>query len=357
MFSMIKPTQGFATMSLYLIVLFFSAFSIFCPELHGMRTACLQEVLVRNPDGTTSTVAQGIDFENAILRKGRLASIDPKLKEEVLKNPSDRVSRALFLLKQNWNRHDSRPQRLLISGSEGSGRKTLAQALVSEFNLPCYVYDARDIITEYQNSGPQNILRIFRRAEQHGEKCAIIINNFDVLVESYNDEKSSDCSAVAVGNMLDDVKNEKVLLIATMGPVSNFPQKISQHFLCRYIDMLLPDLSRRESSIAYHLKKISEEDDSVKFDASVSPQKIAQQTEGYSHLNLQNLCATVSFNAFKNKKTTISMEDFYQEFEKRSWTFKYKRNFLRALPYAALAGIAAIAGWFTYKGLNKISPP
>jgi len=125
---------------------------------------------------------------------------------------------------------------MLIFGPTGCGKSLLARAIekkLSENKWNTYRSYSSDFATEFQNSGTENIFKIYKKLKKEDNPSVIIIEDVNGLYPNF--ENNGDLKQIAIGlwQFADLVKNDKerkIVLIATESD-TKMPPQTKERFL------------------------------------------------------------------------------------------------------------------------------
>lgn len=219
----------------------------------------------------------------------RRLKIDKVLAEEVLTNCPQEVNDLVSDIEEGVFCIDKK--NALFQGAHGTGKSCLAQAVAIKTQAPCLFFDAERILAESMKSGLEIFEKIFQQAESLEEKrkkpSVIIFDKLEALTrKDAAKNKHENNTLVDFWGRLDDLDNSKVVTIGTMDSTEYLPVEVTSK--TSVIEIPLPDLQQREKILSYHLKTIQDKH-GLTYSPSVTPAILAEQTNGFTHRQLQNL--------------------------------------------------------------------
>ncbi|MEX0940672.1 MAG: ATP-binding protein [Candidatus Babeliales bacterium] len=163
--------------------------------------------------------------------------VDSKLIKLALENCPNRLK---ILIKKFEAKKDNPevqyilPTRILLEGPSGSGKSLLAQIIAKKAKPKTYFLKGTAFANEYQNSGAQNLNKLFEPLLKLNKKVAIIIDELTALgkCSSSNNNNRVDPEIIKEFWMLLDKCDEKdnILVIATANEINQLPQQIKTRF-------------------------------------------------------------------------------------------------------------------------------
>lgn len=200
------------------------------------------------------------------------------------------------------------PKGILLHGEPGTGKTLLARAMAGEADVAFIAVAGSQFDEEFVGVGAARVRKLFDVARENAP-CIIFIDEIDALAHKRNAQDPS-WSAQSVNQLLaemdgiDDQKNAGIIVIAASNRIDAIdPAVLRPGRLDRHIRLELPTLKDREQIVKIYLDK-------VKVDKSVTANKIAKITPGFSSAELANLVNEAAILATKQKKDAISMRDF-----------------------------------------------
>jgi hypothetical protein len=215
--------------------------------------------------------------------------MDEVLAESVLALCPDKVRQAISKIKQRI--FFKNKKNIIFHGVSGTGKSALAQAMAIQCQLPCLLFDAGDISTEYMNSGVQNLNRIFEYVheleQQLGKPCVVIFEELESLTKKHADAKNPENNILmSFWRKLDKLAKSQVVVVGTMNNVQDVPKQIINRTYM--IEIPLPTQNHREAVLSYHLHDIQNKYN-LAYPEWLTAAYLAKQTKGFSNRDLENL--------------------------------------------------------------------
>ncbi len=200
------------------------------------------------------------------------------------------------------------PKGILLHGEPGTGKTLLARAMAGEADVAFIAVAGSQFDEEFVGVGAARVRKLFDVARENAP-CIVFIDEIDALAHKRHAQDPS-WSAQSVNQLLaemdgiDDQKNAGIIIISASNRIDAIdPAVLRPGRLDRHIRLELPTLKDREQIVQIYLDK-------VKIDKSVSANKIAKITPGFSSAEIANLVNEAAIIATKQGKGAISMPDF-----------------------------------------------
>lgn len=242
-----------------------------------------------------------------------MRNLDIQLMDEVLENvPAD--IKGIIDAINDLNRRES--IRLLLVGTPGVGKTTLAQAIGMQTKRPCFVIRAPSLANQYQFSGEQNLISAIGPLFEIDEPCIVIIDEIDALKQYKGDKNNQDSSpANTLCNLLDDAEDyPNIVFIATTNKLKQVPEDLKSRF-SSIITLPLPDKAARERIIHYHLEQLKKSCFDVDIDEAAI-KLLAKKTAGFSARELKTMIIkSKTFMLNAGARTNITQKELWQAYK------------------------------------------
>lgn len=210
--------------------------------------------------------------------KKPMRNLDPQLMDEVLEYAPDEIKDVIDVINKSGMKESLR---VMLVGSPGVGKTTLAQAIALQTGRPCYIVRAPSLSNQFQFSGEQNLIAAINPLFEQKEPCVVIIDEIDALKQKGDKANQDAGPANTLCNLLDDAEGHPhVIFIATTNKLKQIPEDLKSRF-GTIVTLPLPDKETRERIIRYHLKELKKADITVDLDEDAIKQ-LASKTEGFS---------------------------------------------------------------------------
>jgi len=205
---------------------------------------------------------------------------------------------------------------ILMLGPPGCGKTYLAKAIATEANMPFISMSGSEFVEMFVGVGAGRVRSLFKRARQLAELkggCIIFIDEIDAVGEQRaadagfggQTERNTTLNQLLVE--MDGLK-EKESNVVIIG-ATNMPEFYLDSALLRpgrfdrkiYVDK--PNLEDRQKLLAYYLRKVKYDPESVKLD------RLARILVGSSPADISNLIREAALIAVRNHRAYISMKD------------------------------------------------
>ncbi|MBY0352893.1 ATP-dependent zinc metalloprotease FtsH [Candidatus Babeliales bacterium] len=202
------------------------------------------------------------------------------------------------------------PRGVLLSGAPGNGKTLLAKAVAGEASCPFFSISGSDFVEVFVGVGASRVRDLFTQARQHAP-CIVFIDEIDAVgrqrgigLGGGNDEREQTLNQLLAEMDGFSTEHGQVIVVAA----TNRPDVLDKALLRpgrfdRIVEVPYPDLKSRKEILEVHAKKI-------KLDPSVSLEKIARGTPGFSGADLENLINEAALLASKTNETTVQTANF-----------------------------------------------
>ncbi len=200
------------------------------------------------------------------------------------------------------------PKGILLEGGPGNGKTLFARALASEAGVSFIPTKATDFESMFMAIGPMKVKMLFKKARKQAP-CIVFIDEFDGIGTRRNYsgsaiETENTRIVTALLNELDGfTPHDDVLVIAATNSREALdealirPGRFDAHY---YIPQ--PDKATRAALAAMYLQNKS-------YDASVTPEKIADITGGASCALVESILNRAPLIAAQRGETSFSLKD------------------------------------------------
>ncbi len=201
---------------------------------------------------------------------------------------------------------------ILLFGPPGCGKTLLAKAIANESQSNFIAIKGPEIYSKWVGESERAVREIFRKARQAAPSI-LYFDEIDAITSGRGSYEGTQTFSSIVNQILvemDGIENRKgVIIIAS----TNRPDIVDSAFLRpgrfdRLIFVEAPDFEARLKILRVHTKNMP-------LDEEVSLKKIAQNTEGYSGADLENVCREAGMEAIREKMAELEkIENKHFEF-------------------------------------------
>lgn len=221
-----------------------------------------------------------------------------------------------FLVKpEQWKHLGARvPRGVILHGPPGTGKTMLAKAVASEANAHFYAMSASAFVEMYAGVGAARIRSLFKAARKGKKTSIVFIDEIDAIGK----KRSSDPSSNETSNTLNQLLTEmdgfstktNVIVIAASNLISALdPALLRPGRFDRHVLISQPDMAGRKAILEVHTKDKPLEN--IK-----DLEEVARQTSGLAGADLANIANEAAIFAGREKRTTITKQDFSNALER-----------------------------------------
>ena len=157
-----------------------------------------------------------------------------------------------------------RPQGVLLYGPGGTGKTTMARALANEIGAELWEINVTDIYNKWLGDSEKNMQKIFDEAVAKKYPTVMLLDEFDALVDSSNNQKTS-----TVGNVVGIFKknmnelrrkNPNIIVVATTNHMERMDESLiraGRFDIKSYVG--LPDDAARQQIFSNKIAEIIEQ--------------------------------------------------------------------------------------------------
>lgn len=195
-----------------------------------------------------------------------------------------------------------RPKRkILFYGLPGTGKTLSAKVLSSVLGSPLVYIKFESVISSYLGETASNLRKIFDFIEKG--KWVVLFDEFDIIGKKRDDPTEHGEIKRVVNNfmlMLENYEGESLIIAAT-----NHPQLLDMGVWRRFDDIIyfdMPDKQRRKRIFKKYLRVL-------KKDKNLNLDKLAEETEGFSGADIEQLCLEALKRTILEGKNTITNKE------------------------------------------------
>src|SRR3989339_1048369 len=207
------------------------------------------------------------------------------------------------------------PRGVLLLGGAGVGKTLLARATAGEANVPFFSISGSEFVEMFVGVGSARVRDLFATAKK-ASPSIIFIDELDAIgrhrgagIGGGHDEREQTLNQILVEMDGFDRDSTAIVMGATNRPDVLDPALLRPGRFDRRIIFDLPDMKDREEILNVHAK-------GKPVDASVSLQKLAQRTPGFSGADLANLLNEAAILAVRRGKKVITESEVLESIEK-----------------------------------------
>jgi cell division protease FtsH len=207
------------------------------------------------------------------------------------------------------------PRGVLMMGPPGTGKTLLARAIAGEAGVPFFHISGSDFVEMFVGVGASRVRDLFENAKKNSP-CIVFIDEIDAVgrhrgagVGGGHDEREQTLNQLLV-EMDGFESNEAIIVIAATNRADVLdPALLRPGRFDRRVMVGLPDSKGRKEILDVHVKKVKTAD-------SVSVEKIALGTPGFSGADLENLVNEAALLAARKGLKKVSEPQFEEAKDK-----------------------------------------
>ena len=207
------------------------------------------------------------------------------------------------------------PKGILLYGPPGTGKTLLAKAVANETNATFIKIVASEFVKKYIGEGARLVREVFELAKEKAP-AIIFIDELDAvaakrLKSSTSGDREVQRTLMQLLAELDGFESRGDICIigATNRPDILDPALLRPGRFDRFIEVPLPNIDGRREILKIHTRNMSfEEEADIDFLASL--------TDGLSGADLKAVCTEAGMFAIRDKRDTISVDDFMNAVDK-----------------------------------------
>ena len=215
---------------------------------------------------------------------------------------------------------------LLLHGSPGCGKTSIAHYISEQTGLPLVVARLDGIVSSLLGSTAKNIRKIFDYA--NSVPCILFLDEFDAIAKARNDQHELGELKRVINSLLqniDAMPDDKVLIAAT-----NHAEMLDDAIWRRFVQTVEVGLPGREE-IMEMIDIFSEPFTSEMTDDSNRKRAFAKGAEGLSPSDLKTVFDSVKVRCVLNKETVIPIEALLNGVYSMKHKEKSERDYVRFL--------------------------
>jgi cell division protease FtsH len=207
------------------------------------------------------------------------------------------------------------PKGVLLIGPPGTGKTLLARAIAGEAAVPFFSISASEFVEMFVGVGASRVRSLFEDAKKHAPSV-IFVDELDAVgrqrgagLGGGNDEREQTLNQLLVEMDGFDQREAVVVVAASNRADVLDPALLRPGRFDRRVVVDRPDRRGREAILKVHTRNVPLASD-VELDV------IARSTPGLVGADLANLVNEAALHASRTNRTTVSMQDFEESFDR-----------------------------------------
>jgi cell division protease FtsH len=205
------------------------------------------------------------------------------------------------------------PKGVLLVGPPGTGKTLLARAVAGEANVPFYHLSGSDFVEMFVGVGASRVRDLFDKARKNAP-CIIFIDELDAIgkargVGFSHDEREQTLNQLLAEMDGFDPSTGVILMAATNRPEVLDTALLRPGRFDRHVMVDRPEKDGRRKILEIHVRGVT-------LDPSVNLKTVANRTPGFAGADLANLVNEAALLAARQRKTSVTMEEFEEAIER-----------------------------------------
>ncbi len=207
------------------------------------------------------------------------------------------------------------PKGVLLYGPPGTGKTLLAKAVAGETNSTFIRVVGSEFVQKFIGEGARIVREVFELAKRKApsiifidEIDAIAAKRMDIGTSGEREVQRTMMQLLAELDGFDPLGNVKVIAATNRIDILD-PAILRPGRFDRIIKVPLPDYKGRLEIFKIHTKKMN-------LSKNVDLKRLAKITEGYSGADIKAICVEAGYNAIRDNRVTVKMDDFIKAIEK-----------------------------------------
>lgn len=204
------------------------------------------------------------------------------------------------------------PKGIMFYGPPGTGKTLLAKSVAGETNASFMYASGSEFVEKYVGVGAKRVRTLFEKARKEAP-CIIFIDEIDAIGSKRNSESNNEKDQT-LNQLLVELdgfnSNETVIVIGATNRLDLLDDALLRPGrFDRHIYVGNPNVNARQKILQVHTKD-------KPIDRTVDIESIAKKTTGLSGAELANIANEAAIIAVRNKKNSISSNEFNAAIER-----------------------------------------
>jgi len=210
-------------------------------------------------------------------------------------------------------------RKILFYGLPGTGKTLTAKVLSSVLGYPLVYIRFESVVSSYLGETASNLRKIFDFIEKG--RWVVLFDEFDIIGKKRDDPTEHGEIKRVVNNfmlMLENYDGESLIIAAT-----NHPQLLDMGVWRRFDDIIyfdMPDKQRRKRILKKYLR-VLKNNKNLNFD------KLAEETEGFSGADIEQVCIEALKRTILEGKNTITTKELNLAIMKQKKRIKIREGY------------------------------
>src|SRR5436305_2506742 len=207
------------------------------------------------------------------------------------------------------------PKGLLLVGPPGTGKTLISRAVAGEAGVPFFSISGSEFVEMFVGVGASRVRDLFDQAKRNSP-CIVFVDEIDAVgrqrgagLGGSHDEREQTLNQILVEMDGFDTNTNVIVIAATNRPDVLDPALLRPGRFDRQVVLDRPDIRGRIAILQVHAK-------GKPLETSVTLEKLARQTPGFSGADLSNLLNEAAILAARRNKRSIGMSELEEAIDR-----------------------------------------